>query len=78
VELHRQGDPEATTYCATNSGPGVPVNLTSFNTACWDGSGTAFTADDASQIDKVGIQVSSTKAAITVSNLCLKSITFGN
>jgi hypothetical protein len=54
------------------------MNLTSFNTACWDGSGTAFTADDASQIDKVGIQVSSTKAAITVSNLCLKSITFGN
>ena len=76
VELHRQGDPAATTYCATNTG--AAMNLTSFNTACWDGSGTAFTADDASQIDKVGIQVSSTKAAITVSNLCLKSITFGN
>ena len=54
------------------------MKLTSFNTACWDGSGTAFTADDAPLIDKVGIQVSSTKAAITVTNLCMKNITFGN
>jgi hypothetical protein len=76
VELHRQGDPEATTYCATNTG--AAMKLTSFNTACWDGSGTAFTADDAPLIDKVGIQVSSTKAAIDVANLCWHQIVFGN
>jgi hypothetical protein len=78
IELHRQGDPDATTYCATSPGPGVPVNLISFNTACWDGSGTAFTADDVPKIDKVGIQVSSTKAEIDVANLCWHQIVFGN
>jgi hypothetical protein len=76
VELHRQGDPAATTYCATNTG--AAMNLTSFNTACWDGSGTAFTADDVPKIDKVGIQVSSTKAEIDVANLCWHQIVFGN
>jgi hypothetical protein len=76
VELHRQGDPEATTYCANNTG--AAMKLTSFNTACWDGSGTAFTADDAPKIDKVGIQVSSTSQLITVANLCLHQIVFGN
>jgi hypothetical protein len=54
------------------------VKLTSFNTACWDGSGTAFTEADAPLIDKVGIQVSSTKAQIEVANLCLHQIVFGN
>ena len=78
IELHKQGDGEAVTYCATNSGPGVPVKLTSFNTACWDGSGTAFTEADAPLIDKVGIQVSSTKAPIDVANLCWHQIVFGN
>jgi hypothetical protein len=76
IELHRQGDPEATTYCATNSG--AAMNLTSFNTACWDGTGTAFTADDVPKIDKVGIQVSSVKTPITVANLCWHQIVFGN
>jgi hypothetical protein len=75
VELHKAGDPEATTYCATNTG--APIALTNFNTACWDNTGKAFTLADAPQIDKVGIQVSSTQSAITVANLCLKSITFG-
>jgi hypothetical protein len=76
VELHRAGDPDATTYCATNTG--APVPLTTFNTACWDNTGIAFTAADAPLIDKVGVQVSSTLAAITVANLCLNSITFGD
>jgi hypothetical protein len=76
VELHRQSDLEATTYCATNTG--AAMKLTSFNTKCWDGSGTALTADDVPKIDKVGIQVSSTAAAITVANLCLRQIVFGN
>jgi hypothetical protein len=54
------------------------MNLTSFNTKCWDGSGTAFTAADAPLIDRVGVQVPSTKAAVTVTNLCINSVTFGN
>jgi hypothetical protein len=76
VELHRAGDPDATTYCATNTEAAIP--LTAFNTACWDNTGIAFTATDAPLIDKVGVQVSSTLAAITVANLCLTSVTFGD
>jgi hypothetical protein len=76
VELHRAGDSDATTYCATNTG--APIPLTAFNTACWDNTGIAFTATDAPLIDKVGVQVSSTLAAITVANLCLNSVTFGD
>ena len=76
VDLHRQGDPGGTTYCAANTG--AAMNLTSFNTKCWDGSGTAFTAADAPLIDRVGVQVPSTKAAVTVTNLCINSVTFGN
>jgi hypothetical protein len=76
VELHRAGDSDATTYCATNTG--LAMKLTSFNTACWDGSGTAFAATDAPLIDKIGVQVSSTATAISVANLCLNSITFGD
>ena len=76
IELHRAGDGDAVTYCATNTG--LAMKLTSFNTACWDNSGTAFLATDAPNIDKIGVQVSSTATAISVANLCLNSITFGD
>ena len=76
VELHRAGDLDTTTYCANSTG--APIPLIYFNTACWDNSGTAFTAASAPLIDKIGVQVSSTQAAITVTNLCLNSITFGD
>jgi hypothetical protein len=75
VMLHRKGDPDSIFYCANNTGS--LMNLTSFNTACWDDSGVAFTAADAPNIDKVSIQVSSAPYPITVANLCLHSITFG-
>ena len=77
--LHRFGDLE-TTYCYLMT-PGVPIPLTSFNTKCWEqpSSGVAFTDADAAKIDRVSVQVSSTTAgAITVSNLCLNGIVFGN
>jgi len=75
VMLHRKGDPDGVFYCATNTGS--LMKLTSFNTACWDNSGVAFTAADAPNIDKVSIQVASAPYPITVANLCLHSITFG-
>jgi hypothetical protein len=74
VNVHRQGDPDTTPYCATYTGSAIP--LTSFNTACWDNSGTAFTAADAPKIDKVMIQVPSGAAAVTVTNMCMTGITF--
>jgi hypothetical protein len=76
IELHRAGDAVGTTYCArwTSSDP---VPLTSFNTACWNNGGTYLTAADAATIDKVGLQVTSGAAAITVTNLCIASIVFG-
>jgi hypothetical protein len=79
IELHRTGDPATTTYCFDGLSSGTRVPLTSFNTACWDNSGIAFLAADAAKVDKVGVQVSSTmQAAITLTNMCLNSITFGD
>lgn len=75
-EIHRVGDPDSTSYCATIRS-GTTVMLTAFNTACWDGNGTSLTASDVPNIDKVGVQVSSdTSNSYTVSNFCLAQISF--
>ena len=74
VNIHRKGDPDTSPYCASYTGSAIP--LTSFNTACWDNSGTAFTAADATNIDKVMIQVPSSGTAVTVTNMCMTGITF--
>jgi hypothetical protein len=73
--LHRLGDPGNIAYCAGYTG--ATMKLTSFNTRCSDNSGVFFTAPDAPKIDKVGVQISSTFSAITVTNLCLNCIIFG-
>jgi hypothetical protein len=76
--LHRKGDPDATSYCATVR-PDVLVSLASFNTRCWDGSGVFLTADDVANIDRVGIQITADERnTYTVSNFCLTKIVFGN
>jgi hypothetical protein len=74
--VHRKGDSDSTSYClAYASGA---MTLTSFSTTCYDTAkpGTALTAADVPNIDKVSLQVSSGSAAITVSNLCITGITF--
>ena len=76
IWLHRAGDQAGVEYCAANTGSAI--KLASFNTACWDNTGTYFAATDAPRIDRVSVQVSSTQAAISVANLCLNSITFSN
>lgn len=74
--LHRLGDADTTTYCATIRS-GTAVSITAFNTACWDGTGTSLTAADVPHIDKVGVQVSSDVSnAYTISNFCLTGIAF--
>jgi hypothetical protein len=82
IEIHRRGDDPGVTYCAYWINGATPVLLTSFNTDCWDltgTKGTKLTAADVPNIDKVGLQVSPSKTtAITLTNLCLHSITFGN
>ena len=66
-------------YCAILQASGTPMTLTSFNTACWDGSGTMLKASDIPNIDKVGIQISSdTGNAYTVTDYCLLGIQFDN
>jgi hypothetical protein len=74
----------ANPYCATITAPGQALTLTDFNTECWNGTacttGTCLqlTAADIPNIDKVGVQISSSdKMAYTVNNFCLNSITFG-
>jgi hypothetical protein len=82
IEIHRRGDDPGVTYCAAWTNGATPVVLTSFNTDCWDLTGTRgikLTAADVPTIDKVGLQVSPSKtSAITLTNLCMRSITFGN
>jgi len=81
IELHRSGDADATTYCAHWTNSATAVQLTSFNTNCWDTTGqtgTKLTAADVPTIDKVGLQVSPGSTTITLTNLCVHSITFGN
>lgn len=73
--LHRKGDADDVTYCA-NMTSGVKISITAFNTKCWDSSGTSLTVADLANLDKAGVQVSSSSSAITVTNLCLNSVVF--
>lgn len=75
--VHRKGDADATQYCyPLTSGTAIP--LTSFSTTCYTSAlpGTAITAADVPNIDKVSVQVSSGTAAITVASLCITGISF--
>jgi hypothetical protein len=74
VIAHRKGDAITTQYCAAYTGSAIP--FASFNTACWNGGGTALLAADVPNINWVAVEVPSSTTAISVNNLCLKSITF--
>jgi hypothetical protein len=76
AQVHKKGDPENVSYCAALTS-GAVLPLTSFTTACYDTlePGTALTAADVPEIDKINVQVHSDVSAITVSNLCLTGIT---
>lgn len=78
VELHRSADASGDTYCAKWTSSTTAMTLTTFNKKCWDNTGVYLTAADVPLIDQVGLQVASGNAAITLSNMCLQSITFGN
>lgn len=77
VELHRGGDADDVWYCA-NFISGSAVVLAALNTKCWDGSGLSLSAADVINIDRVGIQVPSTSVPVTLNNLCITKIVFGN
>jgi hypothetical protein len=75
--LHVKGEPAGQAYCAElTSGQAIP--LAKFNLECWNGDAAdpskALVASNIPNIDKLGIQVSSTAAEIKVQNLCLQSI----
>jgi hypothetical protein len=78
IVLHRAIDSDAISYCASWTSSDTAVSLTSFNTSCWDGTGTPFATADIPKIDKVSIQSTPSTTADTAVNLCLDSITFGN
>jgi hypothetical protein len=75
--IHRKGDPDATTYCVDSIKSDASISLTKFNTKCWgDPSSVFLTPPDLPSIDKIGLMVSSTASAITVSDFCLERIRF--
>jgi len=79
AELHVKGEPAGQTYCADMTS-GQAIDLSKFNQECWNGdsaaSSKALSMDNITNIDKVGIQVSSTMMDISVDKLCLQSIEF--
>ena len=77
--LHVKGEPAGQAYCAElTSGQAIP--LSKFNLECWNGDAAApakaLDPSNIPNIDKLGIQVSSTAAEIKVQSLCLQSIAF--
>lgn len=73
--VHRKGDPDGTTYCASFTA-GTPVAFASFNSTCWNNEGKYLAASDVANLDQVGVQVSSGTEAITIENLCITGISF--
>lgn len=73
--VHRKGDPDGTTYCASFTS-GVTVPFTAFNATCWNNNGKYLAASDVANLDQVGVQISSGSAAITIKNLCITGISF--
>jgi len=77
--VHVKGEPAGQAYCADlTSGQAIP--LSKFNLECWNGDAAApskaLDVNNITNIDKIGIQVSSTSTEIKVQNLCLQSIAF--
>jgi hypothetical protein len=71
-------NPDNNPYCATMASSGQVKTLTSFNTACWDGTGDSLAVTDIPNIDKIGIQISSdTAGTYAVTDYCLTGIQFG-
>jgi hypothetical protein len=62
----------ATTYCAPLT-PGVEIPWTSFNTACWNNSGSWLSGPPTSQAIKVQF-VASTMQACPFTNFCITNI----
>jgi hypothetical protein len=75
--VHKNGEDDTKGYCLAMT-PGEPMAITDFKSECWLDAGDALTEADSASIDKVGVQVTSTATAITVSDLCMTKIEFGN
>lgn len=74
--VHLADDPANLVYCAAMTS-GVPIRLSSFNTECFFGSGTALSLSDVPKIDKVAVQVPSRRTAVKLKDFCLTKIEFG-
>ena len=74
--VHLKGDGESVQYCSPlTSGTAIP--FTDFSLTCWDTAkpGTAITAAQVKDIDKIAVQVNSGSTAIDV-DLCITKIEF--
>jgi hypothetical protein len=74
--VHLADDPSNLVYCASMTS-GMPIRLSSFNTECYFGSGTALAPSDIPKIDRVAVQVPSRRTAVTLEDFCLTKIEFG-
>jgi len=75
VVVHLADDPSNLTYCGW-ADPGEAVKLSTFNTECYFNSGKGLSDKDVDRIDKIGVQVPSSRSAITLTDFCLTKIEF--
>ena len=75
--VHLADDANNLTYCASMTS-GVAIKLRSFNTECFFGSGRSLADNDVERIDKIGVQVPSSRSVITLSDFCLTKIELSN
>jgi hypothetical protein len=73
--VHLADDASNLTYCASMTS-GVAIKLQSFNTECIFSSGRGLADKDVERIDKIGVQVPSSRSVITLSDFCLTKIEF--
>ena len=77
IQIHRKGDPDSSSYCIKYSSSAI--DLTKFATDCWETSPTKpFAAADIPNIDKVSLEAISASTKVSVSDMCMTGITFGN
>jgi hypothetical protein len=76
AQIHKKGDPDSSSYCFPFTS-GTAMALAKFAIDCYNTTPLqVFPAADIPNIDKISLEVFSSTAAITVTNLCMTGISF--
>jgi len=75
IQVVAPGSPKVN-YCVKENtwSSGTPIPISSFNTACWDGSGTALTSSV--QLESIDITIPSENISPRPFSVCLAGVQF--